>query len=121
MHDTAGHFLPENDAPYTPYCHQKVNRIELDNTLCGRDEYTPINKYYDEIICAPPDENRVMINQVHHQKCELKLLYNYYCFSKEEDVTINYKRARGRSNRLCSKKVKLHTGCECGLLDDRKR
>jgi len=125
IHDTAGLFLPENDAQYTPYCRQIINRKELENFDRGRYEYSPIKKYYDERVCDPsdlPKEKIVMIDQVEHQRCELKEPYiNYNCFTKEEQVTINYEAYTSRGKSVISRKVKLRTACECGSRDDRKR
>jgi len=122
IHDTAGLFLPENDAQYTPYCRQIKIRKELENFDRGRYEYSPVNKYYDEKICAPRDDdiNTVMIDQVEHQRCEFPWP-NYYCFTKEEQVTINYEAQTSRGTSLISRPVKLRTACECGSRDDRKR
>lgn len=121
LQDTAW-FSPEKNAAFTAYCDYKDITKTLSSFEHRGRKYFPVQSYYRERICDPPDDDIEEIHEVAHQKCKFKDASKYYCFTREEDVKVSYKTNLGGGRwKIYHKVTKLRTGCVCGSLHFRKR
>ena len=119
IQDTAWFSHENDDTSVTPYCHYKNNYITLSNDGSWR----PLEKVLHEVMCDPddlPSDQIAIIDDVAHQRCE-KQLPQHYCFTTKEDVTVYYRKRRGRAYELMSKTMTLRTGCVCASPNVKKR
>jgi len=96
---------------FSEFCRVKKEPFKV---IHGGRSYQPSDPKF-QIICEPPDDNVVYVDDKPHQVCNSA--QRIYCFQKEEYKAVFY-RDRGRTK---SKNMYLKTGCLCGLENVRKR
>lgn len=86
--------------------------------------WTPVDEKLYETICYPtddlPSDQIAIIDDVVRQKCETQYP-QYYCFTKEEKVTVYYKKRKGRAYELEPRTITQRTGCVCASPGFKKR